>query len=316
MNSYKEKFFFFDFGPDSRNKPSNILFDDGSATIKLKCSGSEMMVFVKYFGLIIGYYVPEDDRVWDLYVLLRKLLDKLMVRSFSKDEIAPLRHLIELFLWTFSDVVKENLKPKFHFLLHYPDMFLKFGPLVSLSTMRFEAKHRVSKIAARAACTRVNICKTVATRNQLTLHHYLSSTSKVEGIVFGRKSSIFTEHSEFLKSKFNVSSPDLFVSITWLETKNCKIEKSSILMKDLCMDTMLPIFVQVEDIFVCNGQVFFICSKLQCQYFIDHFQAYKVVQQTEEKEYLSLENLFSPIPHTLSIQPNFTFYVTLRCNIE
>lgn len=308
----QKKIFYFDYGPDRTNKPSNILFDDGTATIKLKCSGSEMLVFVKYFGVIVGYYVPEDDRVWGLYILLRKLLDTLMVRSFDQDDYAPLKHLIELFLWSYCDIVGETLKPKFHFLLHYPDMFLKFGPLIYLSTMRFEAKHRVSKIAARAACNRMNICKTVAVRNQLTFHNHLLVHSKFERVVFGKKKSdISSQILDTLMSVFNIRSPDLIFSIKWLEIEGDRIHVSSVLMKDICSETMLPIFVQVEDIFVYEGQFFLFCSQLISEDFIEHFQSYEI-HKSEEQEYLSLESLFSPTPHTLSIQPDFKFFVTLR----
>lgn len=312
----QRKIFFFDYGPDSSSKPSNILLDDGTAKIKIKCSGSEMLVFVRYFGLIIGYYVPEDDSVWRLYVLLRKLLDKLMKRSFSKEEVAPLKHCIELFLWTYCDVVNDSLKPKFHFLLHYPDMYLRFGPLISLSTFRFEAKHRVSKIAARAACNRVNISKTVAMRNQLSLHKYLSSIPTFQPLIFGKKIDISPKDSDFLKSKFNISCADLFFSTKWIQIEGNKIEKCSILIKDVSLDTMLPIFVQVEEIFLCKDQVYLSYTTLKSLAFIDHYQAYEIVRQNHEIEYLSLKNFYSHTPHTLSIQANFTFYVTLRENIE
>jgi len=39
-----------------------------------------------------------------------------------------------------------SLKPKHHFLLHYPNIILKTGPLIYLSCMRFEAKHKERNI--------------------------------------------------------------------------------------------------------------------------------------------------------------------------
>lgn len=70
-----------------------------------------MMVFVRYFSIIARYHVPEEDRVWDLYILLRKLLPKLMIRSFAEDDVCTIKHLIELFLWTYCDIVQDGLKP-------------------------------------------------------------------------------------------------------------------------------------------------------------------------------------------------------------
>ena len=39
----------------------------------------------------------------------------------------------------FPDV---KLRPKHHYLLHYPELILQFGPLIKVWTMRFESKHR------------------------------------------------------------------------------------------------------------------------------------------------------------------------------
>ncbi len=41
------------------------------------------------------------------------------------------------------------------------------GPLGKLSSMRCESKHRINKIIANATTSRLNICKTIAIKNQL-----------------------------------------------------------------------------------------------------------------------------------------------------
>jgi len=42
----------------------------------------------------------------------------------------------------------QKLKPKYNFMLHYNTIIQQLGPLVNLWCMRFEAKHRLSKISA------------------------------------------------------------------------------------------------------------------------------------------------------------------------
>ena len=42
-----------------------------------------------------------------------------------------------------------TLKPKHHFMRHYPVLILKFGPLIRVWTMRFESKHSYFKRCAR-----------------------------------------------------------------------------------------------------------------------------------------------------------------------
>uniref|UniRef100_A0A8C1MVV7 Uncharacterized protein n=1 Tax=Cyprinus carpio TaxID=7962 RepID=A0A8C1MVV7_CYPCA len=65
------------------------------------------------------------------------------------------------------------LKPKHHYLLHYPDLILKFGPLIRLWTLRFESKHSYFKECARKLHNFLHLSKTLAERHQL-LQSYLS----------------------------------------------------------------------------------------------------------------------------------------------
>lgn len=55
-----------------------------------------------------------------------------------------------------------NLRPKHHYLLHYADLTLQFGPLIHTWTMRFESKHiAISKGASG------QVGKSLAHRHQL-----------------------------------------------------------------------------------------------------------------------------------------------------
>ncbi|CAG9818755.1 unnamed protein product [Phaedon cochleariae] len=77
LNIMQSKIASFNYGPDSGSKPTNCLIVDGS-TLKLKTSAAEMMTLVRYFGILVGYYVPNDCEVWDLYIYLRRILDRLV----------------------------------------------------------------------------------------------------------------------------------------------------------------------------------------------------------------------------------------------
>jgi len=70
----------FDYGPDSSSKP-RVLNVENIHKNNIRLSASEMLVLVRYFGLIIGDFVPINDPVWYLYILLRQILD--LVTSLS-----------------------------------------------------------------------------------------------------------------------------------------------------------------------------------------------------------------------------------------
>lgn len=56
-------------------------------------------------------------------------------------------------------------------MFHYNTIIQQLGPLVNLWCMRFEAKHRLSKISTNTTSNRRNICKTLAIKHQLQLNN-------------------------------------------------------------------------------------------------------------------------------------------------
>ena len=121
-----------------------------------------MLTLVRYFGLIIGLCVPEDHPVWNLFLLLRRINDRVINRTVYFDSCEALAYDIEEINRQYLKLSNNTLKPKFHFMIHYPQIIKKFGPLANLSKLRFEA--RLSKMAAYSVAGKVNICKTIASK--------------------------------------------------------------------------------------------------------------------------------------------------------
>ena len=64
-----------------------------------------------------------------------------------------------------------ELKPKAHFITHYPMNIKQFGPL--LKTLRFESKHGYFKNCIATSRNKLNVCKSMATRHQMLMYlHY------------------------------------------------------------------------------------------------------------------------------------------------
>ena len=60
---------------------------------------------------------------------------------------------------SFEDVIfifkmypEQSLTPKHHFLTHYGEAIRRSGPVSNYWCMRFEAKHKMAKLVASAAC--------------------------------------------------------------------------------------------------------------------------------------------------------------------
>lgn len=205
----------FDYGPDNGNKPSVLNIENIRKHI-IRQSASEMMTLVRYFGLLIGDFIPRNDPVWYLYILLRQILDLITSSSLQKGSYELLQTLIAEHHDLYLKYSNLYLKPKYHFMLHYHTLLNKFGPLVSLWSMRFEAKHRISKISANTSSNRRNICKTLAIKHQLQLNDMFLKGTLSNEIEIGPSKLINDTELEEIKTNMQIDSIDLLIKYPWI----------------------------------------------------------------------------------------------------
>jgi hypothetical protein len=97
--------------------------------------------------LLIGDRIKDpENEVWQLYLLLKKVVELVCSKSIAHSQIAYLHVHVEDYLdRRLSAFPNVRLRPKHHYLMHYADFTLKFGPLMHLWTLRFESKHSYFK---------------------------------------------------------------------------------------------------------------------------------------------------------------------------
>lgn len=109
-----------------------------------------------------------ENDYWQMILVLRKICNLLLCFSISTDQIAILKSLINDYLelrTTLFDNI--SLKPKHHYLLHYPHLTRVFGPLRHLWTLRFESKHSYFKNVIRHCPNFKNILLSLSNKHQL-----------------------------------------------------------------------------------------------------------------------------------------------------
>lgn len=90
---------------------------------------------------MIGKIIPETEKAWQLLMDLKDTVELVVSPKFSEDSLCYLETKISDHRNLFTEVFpNEKLKPKHHFLEHYPSLIRHFGPCVEFWTMRFEAK--------------------------------------------------------------------------------------------------------------------------------------------------------------------------------
>lgn len=133
-------------GSDALSKPCTV--NGGS---KLSGQAIQNWNFFRLLPVLIGDKVqsPEDE-LWQLTLQLKDIVDLICAQRISMSQVAYLETIFQEYLESRKSLFPEcTLKPKHHYLRHYPALVLKFGPLIQLWTMRFESKHSYFKRCAR-----------------------------------------------------------------------------------------------------------------------------------------------------------------------
>lgn len=194
------------------------------------------------------------------------MVELICAPKIHHDQIAYLKIITEEYVHSRHTIFPNHpLKPKHHYLLHYSDLFLHFGPLIRLWTLRFESKHSYFKECARKLHNFVHLCKTLAERHQL-LQAYLSS-----GPLFAPAVQAVGETSEYDEQLYNgliqesVRTAGLMKETTsevsavvYKGTKYCKG-----LVVAMGHDECGHIFGKISVILISHKQVHFVLDILQ-----------------------------------------------------
>ena len=131
----------FNYGStEISNKPPKLAINRLKNKLDLKMSAAEILCLVRYFGLIIGDLLPKDNTDWKLYQYLRQIIDIILSPRIIYADTKILKNLIKD-LFDLYNTLYGPLKPKFHFLLHYPRILLNNGPAINFWRMRYESSH-------------------------------------------------------------------------------------------------------------------------------------------------------------------------------
>lgn len=137
--------------------------------------------------MLIGEKIksPGDNQTWQLALQLREIVSLICAPAISAGQIAYLRVLIDEYLHFRKQAFPgQPLKPKHHYVSHYP------GLIIRLWTLRFESKHTFFNQCARKLHNFKNMCSTLVERHQL-LQAYLNAGNLFPPAVGAEKAAEF-----------------------------------------------------------------------------------------------------------------------------
>ena len=140
---------------------------------------------LRFLPLIIGTLIKDtSDAVWEQCLKLRHITEIVCAPSIDVARIYILNGLIEDYIEQRHDLFPERaLRPKHHYLCHYPQLIMNFGPLMRVWTMRFESKHSFFKRCFRRLQNCKNVTKMLSEKHQLLQAYYASGSLFKEEII-------------------------------------------------------------------------------------------------------------------------------------
>lgn len=161
------------------NVPQPIKLTNGK--ISIRQSMSESWLLLRLLPLLLGDFVCDGNPQYGILVELCRLVERIFACKFTRDDVFYLRWLVTTWLKEFKEIFPSfSLKPKFHFLVHYPTAVLRFGPPRCYWTIRHEGKHSLLKRAVAQSKNRINVCKSIADKHQKSLALKLSADAYLQ----------------------------------------------------------------------------------------------------------------------------------------
>jgi hypothetical protein len=308
------------YGPDAHSKPVPLTIANLNKR-NIRLSASEMLVFIRYFGILVGEKVPNGDSYWLLYLKLREVIELAMATSVWQGLDSVLQDSVTVLNEMYLLLSNDSLKPKFHFLVHYHRAMINFGPLSLFTAMRYEAKHKLSKTSAKASSNRKNIALSLAIKHQLKLNEMFSKGSLDPILTWGSK-KLTSLSSDFSLMDFFLSSWDktkTIFRVLWASMSSCRYSKDSILVYDKMpiSDRNEVTFLMVNNVYIYNDEKIILTGNLlKSVLFDEHYYAYDVIR-TDQQVAIWLTNLSFMTPHTKNVLTSTCKknYVTLRSPI-
>lgn len=152
---------------DSSNRPHQI--NSISSNSKLKGSATETWCFLRFLPFLINDKVLKNDPMYEMLVLMHQCVQIIVAPKFAEFHSIKLKYLFnDYMLLRFEHFSTDaTIKPKHHFVSHYANLMLLFGPLKYVWTLHFEQKHGFFKSVVHNSCNFINIAHTLAERHQL-----------------------------------------------------------------------------------------------------------------------------------------------------
>ena len=245
-----------------------------------------MWNLIRLAPLMLGEYVEIDNEFWNLLVLFCQLTERLCALEFSNSDLVYLDESLHSFfskyMSKFPDVI---IKPKAHFIQHYPQMISRFGPLVK--TLRFESKHSFFKSALASNKNRKNIFQSMAKKHQFWMYlHYSTmldneTISQGIGITEVPIESFNDIQQRYLTDVLKIKENDLLSKARAVRVDGQRYNSGNVVVLGIANDDYF--LGKINCVLFHEAEVFLFCTAFSIRSFSFHYNSYDCVETDDLK---------------------------------
>lgn len=264
----------------SNNTPSKIILEKKN----VGQNASQARCLMMHLPFILFKYKSQLESVWLVVETKLQIIQILMSDEINETDLDRLTNLITTHLNCSQAIFGQMLKPKHHFLLHYPSVIRAMGPVIHFWAMRMEAKHQYFKRIAYRTKNFVNIKKTLAEKHQ---EKFQSNSFVSDEVIYGKEVALIEQNDsekyfEELKS-MNFSNDSIAQSST---LKSLKINNYR--YKPNFLIANATNFFEIQYILSVENQIFFLSNKI---YEVQGYDSFLNAMKITSEDKLSILNL-------------------------
>lgn len=222
---------FYDFGSlNSKNRPSRLELEKKN----LGQNASQSMCLFLHLPFILSKF-KSDHNLAEMWICVRSLLRICQIvysAEITESDLKILENEIHIHLENMKKIFKINLIPKHHILTHYCNVIRLMGPVIHMSMMRFENKHRYFKDHVKKSNNFMNINKSLALKHQ-QLMCKLENTYKDE-ISTGAKKNVcdtfMNDHLDIFASE--ITGRIVVREVNWLRCNGITFKKGLLILNE------------------------------------------------------------------------------------
>lgn len=279
-----------------RDKPCTI----SDTSDRISGGACQIWNFLRILPLLVADQIKDvHDTVWYTLLLLNELFEIVSSPTIHKSILPYLQSVICEYMYLRNTLfLAYCLRPKHHYILHYPTLIYQFGLLIKVWTLRFESKHRFFKRVMRYNLNFINVTKSLSEKHELLqslvrLGSEIRLEVKVQEITDFRS----TTYNCFIQSAIKRASlPDNIQQCNKVIYRGIEYKKGYVLAISQQSYQYNVVFGKVG-LFLCNDTDIYILFEILNTSIEPHLSAYEVGELISyECRRLDEDFDFKPLP--------------------